>query len=573
MKYHRQEPLRHVGDVPAMGADRYGEKLALEYRGEAYSYADLEARSNRVANALVEAGIDPGDRVALFLENSLQFPESFFGVIEAGAVAVPLNHRMDVGRLRYILDDAGAAALITSPVFPSVGAELAAEVPLAFVPGGESVIDGLEDYDEHVDRASPAFDRPDRSFDDVAVQCYTSGTTGDPKGVLTTHRNLLSTVQSYTSRSGADPEDDVALCFLPLFHMYGLSVVLLLGLYNGSTIVLRTMPVPSELLSAITEFGVTSFAGIPAVYVEMLAEIERNPDAYDVSSIETLGSGAAPLAEDTRRRIEAAFDTPLTEGWGMTETSPAGTTSSTYGVRKGAGCIGQPLPDVEIKLVDPETRETRVPAAALDPTSATTLEDHGINPDDEAQVTGEIAIRGPQVFAGYHELPEKNAEVFDGWEAPRASDRSSGERSDPRDYGWFYTSDIARVDPDRFLWMVDRADDMLIVGGENVYPAEVEDALFDHPDVQSAAVVGAPHEVKGEAPVAFVVLEPGVEEQPTERELREFTLERVPTYAHPRRVFVVDELPRSGTQKVQRYKLEEEVEERLAEPLQPSEEL
>jgi long-chain acyl-CoA synthetase len=551
MKYHNQNPLRHVGDVPAVGAERYGDELAFEYRGEEYSYAELDARANRVANALTAAGIDPGDRVALYLENSLQFPESFFGVLKAGAVAVPLNHRMDNDRLRYVLDDSGAVALITSPVFPSVGTDLAESVPLAFIPGGAA---GLEDYDEHVDAAEPTFDRLERAFDDVAVQCYTSGTTGAPKGVLTTHENLLTTVQSFTSRGGADPEDDVALCFLPLFHMYGLSVVMLLGLYNGATVILRTMPVASELLDAITEFEVTQFAAIPAVFIEMLEELEENPDAYDVSSVETLGSGAAPLAEDTRRRIEAAFDTPVTEGWGMTETSPAGTTDATYGVRTGAGCIGQPLPNVELKLVDPETREVRVPWAALDPTAATTLAAHGIDPAEEAQVTGEIAIRGPQVFAGYHEMPEKTEAVFDA-------------------DGWFYTADIARVDDDRFLWMVDRADDMLIVGGENVYPAEVEDALFDHPDVQAAAVVGADHETKGEAPVAFVVFEPGVEEPPSERSLREFALERVPTYAHPRRVFVVEDLPRSGTRKVQRYKLEADAEDCLDGPLEPSENL
>jgi long-chain acyl-CoA synthetase len=566
MKYHRQEPLRHVGDVPAMGADRYGERLALEYRGEECSYADLEARSNRMANALVEVGVEPGERVAMDLENSLQFPETFFGIIKAGAVAVPLNHRMDRDSLVYILANADARALVTSPVFPSVGTDLAEEVPVAFIPGGA---EGLEDYDEHVDAAAAEFDRPERTFDDVAVQCYTSGTTGDPKGVLTTHENLLTTAQSYSSRGGADPEEDVGLCFLPLFHMYGLSTVLLTGLYNGATVILRTMPVASDLLSAITEYEVTQFAGIPAVYIEMVQELEANPEEYDVSSIETLGSGAAPLADDTRWRIEAAFDTPLTEGWGMTETSPAGTTASTYGVRKGAGCIGQPLPNVEIKLVDPQTRETRVPAAALDPTSAATLADHGVDPDDEGQVTGEIAIRGPQVFEGYHDMPEKTEAVFDDREAQSASDGSS----DSREERWFYTDDIARVDEDRFLWMVDRVDDMLIVGGENVYPAEVEDAMFEHPDVQAAAVVGAPHEVKGEAPVAYVVLESGVQQAPTERELREFALECVPTYAHPRRVFFVDELPRSGTRKVQRYKLEEDAEERLDEPLESSEEL
>ena len=186
MKYHRGDPLRHVGDVPSMGADRYGGALTFEYRGDEYSYAELETRSNRAANALVKAGIEPGDRVALYLEDSLQSPESFFGVIKAGAVAVPLNHRTDRERLRYVLGDSGAVALITSPVFPSVGTDLAEGVPLAFIPGGA---EGLEDYDEHVDAASPAFDRPDPAFDDVAVQPYTSGTTGDPKGMPTTHRN------------------------------------------------------------------------------------------------------------------------------------------------------------------------------------------------------------------------------------------------------------------------------------------------------------------------------------------------------------------------------------------------
>lgn len=552
MKYYQQAPLRHVADVPAMAAERYGDKLAFEYRGDERTYAELDARTNQVANALVDAGIEPGDRVAMYLENSLQFPETFFGIIRAGGVAVPLNHRMDLDRLRYVLRDSDSVALVTSPVFPSVGVELAEEVPQAFIPGGA---EGLTDYDEVVDAASDEFDRPERSVDDIALQCYTSGTTGDPKGVLTSHENLLTTANAYAKRNGGDPETDVSLLVLPLFHMYGLSTIMLTSLYQGGTIVLKTLPVPQTLLQAITEHGVTTFAAVPAIYIEMVAELESNPDAYDVSSIETLGSGAAPLADDTRRRIEKAFDTPLVEGWGMTETTPAGTTSSAYGVRKAAGCIGQPVPDLELKLVDPDTRETRVPAEFLDPVGLGDAAAFGIDFDDEESVTGEIAVRGPQVFEGYHGLPEKTAAVFD-------------------DDGWFYTDDIARVDEDRFLWMVDRADDMMIVGGENVYPAEVEDALFEHPKIQAAAVVAAPHAVKGEAPVAFVVLEPGVEDDElTETAVREFALEHVPTYAHPRRVFFVDELPRSGTQKVQRYKLEAEAEERLDGPLSSSETL
>jgi long-chain acyl-CoA synthetase len=553
MKYHRQEPLRHVGDIPAMGAERYGDKRALEYRGESYSHEDLDARANRVANALVDLGVDPGDRVAMYVANSLQFPETFFGIVRAGAVAVPLNHRMDKGRLEYILDDAGAEVLVGSEVFPSVVADLSGHVATTLIPGGDEDA-GLLDYDAHVDGASAAFDRPEREFEDVCLQCYTSGTTGDPKGVLTSHENVLTTSRSYTKTGGGDPEESTALLVLPLFHMYGLSVVLINGLYNGAEIVLKTLPVASQLLGAIEEHEVTQFAGIPAIFIEMLDEYEADPDAYDLSSIETVGSGAAPLADDTRDRVEAMFGAQLIEGWGMTETTPAGTTNSVRGIIKGAGCIGRPSPDIEIKLVDPATRETRVAAEWLDPHKPVDITDH-VDFDDEAAHTGEMAVRGPQVFEGYHGMPEKTAEVFD-------------------DEGWFYTDDIARVDEDRFLWMVDRADDMIIVGGENVYPAEVENALFDHPGIAEAAVVGAEHAVKGEAPVAFVVLATDADpDAVTERAVREFALERVPTYAHPRRVFFVDELPRSGTRKVQRYRLAEQAAERLGGPLEPSEEL
>jgi long-chain acyl-CoA synthetase len=322
------------------------------------------------------------------------------------------------------------------------------------------------------------------------------------------------------------------------------------AVYQGGEIILKTFPVASQLLEAITEHEITSFAAVPAIYIEMVSEYEQNPDKYDVSSIESLSSGAAPLAEDTRERIEEVFDTPLVEGWGMTETSPAGTAQSSRGVHKGAGCVGQPLPDLELKLVDPETRETRVSAEFLDPSRP--VDTSEVDFDDEESVTGEIAVRGPQIFKGYYKMPEKTAEVFD-------------------DEGWFYTDDIARVDEDRYLWMVDRADDMMLVGGENVYPAEIENELYSHPEIQEVAVVAAPHKVKGEAPVAFVV--PEHDADPTEREIREFALERVPTYAHPRKVFFVDELPRSGTRKVQRYKLEDEVEEKIEGALESSEEI
>ena len=263
--------------------------------------------------------------------------------------------------------------------------------------------------------------------------------------------------------------------------------------------------------------------------------------------MEALGAAAAPLPDDTKRNLTRDFDVSMSEGWGMTETAGLVTLRSPA-VNKAAGCIGQPLRKLELELRDPDTRETVVPAGALNPRTAPVD-----LPEDEAGRTGEIAVRGPQVFEGYHGLPERNEAVFD-------------------EDGWFHTEDIARVDEDGHLWIVDRADDMIIAGGENIYPAEVEDALYDHPDVAEAAVVAAPHEVKGEAPVAFVV--PEQDADLGERAVREFALEHVASYAHPRRVWFVDELPRSATQKVQRYRLEERVEDELGgEPLASSEQL
>ncbi|MDY7081525.1 MAG: class I adenylate-forming enzyme family protein, partial [Halobacteria archaeon] len=444
MDYHKGEPIRNVAEIVEMGADTYGEKRAFEYRGDELSYQDLERRSNQVANALVEHGVEPDDRVAMYIENSLQFPETFFGIIKSGAVPVPLNHRMDMERLVYVLEDSDSKAIVGSDVFAGLVQDLHDEsgTETVLLRGVENEDANIHDYDTVVEAASDDFETYQHEFDDVTLQCYTSGTTGNPKGVLTTHRNILSTVQSYSQLGGIDPEDASTLVVLPLFHMFGLSTVMLTSLYNGGEIILKTLPVAQTLLQAITEHEVTSFAAVPAIYIEMVEEYEKNPEKYDLSSIEALGSGAAPLAEDTRKKIQEVFNTPLTEGWGMTETTPAGTANSTRGVRKGAGCIGQPLPDLEIKLVDPTTRETRVPPEFLDPSAVAEPDEYGIDFDDEETVTGEMAVRGPQVFEGYHNLPDKTDEVFD-------------------DEGWFYTDDIARVDEDRFLWMVDRADDMI----------------------------------------------------------------------------------------------------------------
>jgi long-chain acyl-CoA synthetase len=548
MEYYQGSPLRNLGNLPSMGAHRYGDETAFLFHGQETSYADLEEGANEIANVLVDNGVTAGDRVGLFVPNQPLFPQAYFGTIKAGGVAVPLNLRMDPDTLGYVIEDAGIDHLIGSPF-------LADEVRnLADATGVETVYlsgvsdEGIRNLSHARMDADDRFPTAGRRYDDVACQPYTSGTTGRPKGVLLTHENLLSAVESYSAGVlGVDP-DDTLLLVLPLFHIYGLNALMGSFLYRGSEMVLQPEPEGEAMLDAVDDHDVTKFAGVPAMYTMMYREYREDPDRWDLSSLADCTCAAAPLAEDTRRTIEQAWNVPIIEGWGMTETAPAGTLEPANGVRKEAGCIGPPVPNVELKVVDPDTRETIVGPEDLSPRG---MADPRVDFEDEGSVTGELAVRGDNVFEGYHGRPEATAQAKD-------------------DEGWFYTRDVARVDADGYFWMVDRADDMIIVGGNNVYPAEVENALYEHEAVAEAAVVAAPHELKGSAPVAFVVLEPGAEV--AETDLRKFSLDNVATYAHPRRVFFVEELPRSATQKVQRYKLEDEVDEYLEGPLTSSDE-
>lgn len=541
MEYNDGERLEHMGKLSTLAADRYEDKTAFTFMGREKSYNEVEEDAKKMANVLTENGVEPGDRVGLFIPNTPRFPVAYFGTIKAGGVATPLNLKMDPETLVYVVKDAGIDVLVGSPYVADEVQELAeaAEVETLIMPGVSG--DGVVNYSHAMEDASPEFEPVDREFADIAAQPYTSGTTGKPKGVLLSHRNLLSALESYgKSGLGIDADDTIVLV-LPMFHIYALNALMSTFMMRGGKMNLQPQPEPKALLNGIDQNEATTFAGVPALYTQMFRIYRENPDEYDLSSMDYVVCAAAPLPEDTRKTIMKEWDVKMVEGWGMTETSPAGTVEPVTGVAKEAGCVGPALSGVDLRLVDPDTREQRLALDDLQP-----IPDEDIDFEDEEQVTGELAIKGDMVFEGYHNKPEKTREVKD-------------------DDGWFYTEDIARVDEDGYFWIVDRADDMIISGGENIYPAEVEDALYEHPDVAEAGVAAAPHAVKGEAPVAFVVLEEGAEV--SEEELRKFTLDYVASYAHPRRVFFVDELPRSATEKVQRYALEEMAEERLDEPL------
>ena len=563
MEYFDGSPLRHLGDLTAMGAQRYGDKTAVALSTEERSFDSIDDRASRAATVLRDHGVEPGDRVALYVPNTPGYVDAFFGAVKAGAVPLPLNLRMDTGRLAGICERAGADHLVGSPMLLG-GMEterVSLEGPLAvadaagiarrFVAGVDA--EGCTDWSAAVDDAAPLprSDRPERAFDDVVVHTYTSGTTGTPKGVPLTHENVLSAIAALTTSGLSFDPDDAVVVVLPLFHVPTFTALLAAPLYEGATAVLQAMPDPEGLLRAVEQHGVTMLPGVPALHEMLLETYLEDPESYDVSSLDALSCAAAPLPEDTAERATEAFGVGLAEGWGMTET----TTVAVHrppGVYKPAGCVGKPVRGLDARLVDPETDEVLADEDGLDPRTGP-AERHVAFGDGDA-LEGELVVRGPQVFEGYHDRPEATEMAFDG--------------------DWFHTGDVARVDRDGDLWIVDRVDDMLIVGGENVYPAEVEEALHEHPDVGEAAVVAAPHEVKGEAPVAFVVPAEGADTGDLDGEsLRSFALERVPSYAHPRRVFAVEELPHSATEKVQRHRLEDEATERIDGALGSSEKL
>ncbi|MEM0129158.1 MAG: long-chain fatty acid--CoA ligase [Thermoplasmata archaeon] len=513
---------------------------AIRYYGATYRYRDLWDLSGRFARALQEEGVGPGDRVAIYLPNTPLYPIAFFGVLRAGATVVqvsPLYHGED---LVTILRDATPEAIVTHEFLYPHLAEVRerAPVPRAFVARLRSFYPALarpfvntvlrrrghptafpDDptiVPWHRVRRAPPDPRPVPPADPktaVAVLQYTGGTTGTAKGAMLTHRNLLANVDQLAAwdverRDGAE----VVLTAIPLFHIYGLTVGMLLALCEGDTVVLQTQPDIPEMLRLIGRYRPTQLPGVPALYLGLL----RNPATHAVQlrSLRYCLSGSAPLPVEVQREFEARTGAVVCEGYGLTEASPVTHANPLVGERR-AGSIGLPLPSTEQKVVDPDDPSRPAEPGAI----------------------GELCVRGPQVMAGYYGRPEETAQVL----SPD---------------GWLRTGDLARIDADGYASIVDRKKDMINVGGLKVYPREVEEILFQHPAVAEAAVVGVPDESHGEVVRAYVVLRPG--QSATAEEIIAFVRDRLAHYKAPRSVEFRTALPRSGVQKVLRRVLRAE---------------
>jgi len=551
-----EKPLFSILDETARD---YPDKTYTIFNDFTRTFAQVKDTADRVANFLVSKGIRPGDRVAIFLPNLPHYPEIFFGILKAGGVCVTCNPLYRASELNFQLKDSGARAvfvmdhpefyataskaIIGSDVESVIICNVKSYLPkikgflgslLGKIPKAEHHEPGHFVFDDVVRSARP--EPPTLSIDpvkDEALVLYTGGTTGVPKGACLSHANLLSNVLSteqwvlIPQDSGGKPKRlekggaHTYLGVLPWYHSFGLTLCMLVSCRNASRLV--CIPDPragnppfTEVLKAVEKYKVTVMVAVPTIYSAFV----NHPllDKFDLSSVIGCGSGAAPLPIEVIRQFEEKTGAVIFEGYGLTETSPVITINPTDPETRKIGSVGMPFLSVDIKIVDLETGMNELPQG----------ED------------GEIAASGPQIMLGYWNKPEANQEVF--------------REIDGRRY--FLTGDIGHFDEDGFVIITDRKKDMIIVGGFNAYPKEIEEVLYTHPKVALAAVVGIPDPHTGEAVKAFIQLKPG--ETATEEEFLEFCKSRLSGYKRPRSVEFRETLPTSVVGKVLRRVLRDE---------------
>jgi len=482
-------------------AGRHGAGIALKLDDVEVNYGLLDAGSARVAGLLARHGFERGDRVAIMLPNVPYFALLYYGVLRAGGVVVPVNPLLKAREVRFYLEDSSAKIIFAWHDFrdeATEGANAAGADLIAVVPG---------EFENLVQHADPIHDVVDVEGDDTAVLLYTSGTTGEPKGAELTHSNLKRNVEVTLETLIQIDERDTLLGALPLFHSFGQTCGLNCAVAAGARLTLIPRFDPDKALEIIERDRVTIFEGVPTMYTAMLNS--ANKEEVDLSGLRLCVSGGAAMPGEIRRAFEEQFDCKVLEGYGLSETSPVASFNHPDRERK-EGSIGTPIEGVEMRVVDEDRSEV---------------------PQGEV---GEIAIKGHNVMKGY-------------WNRPEATEEAIAD-------GWFITGDMAYVDEDGFFFIVDRKKDMIIRGGYNVYPREIEEVLYEHEAVAECAVLGVPDEEMGEEVGAAVVLKSGHEA--SEDDLRGFVKEQVAGYKYPRRIWFEDELPKGPTGKILKKDIE-----------------
>src|SRR5262245_25121596 len=489
-------------------AASHGDRIAFKLDDLELSYSMLDGASAHVVGLLRSKGLQPGDRVGLMLPNVPYFPVIYYGILRAGGVVVPMNVLLQARGVRFYLEDPGAKLLFAWHGFAEAAEKGAVEA------GAECILVEPGPFEQAVGASEPVTELADRAADDTAVVLYTSGTTGKPKGAELTHSNLHRNCMATSRDLAGISDEDVLLGALPLFHSFGQTCTMNSAIATGATVTMLPRFDPDKALEIIGRDRVTVFQGVPTMYNAMLHA--ESADTADTSTLRLCMSGGAAMPAELMRAFEQRFDCIILEGYGLSETSPVASFNHPDRERK-PGSIGTPIAGVEMKLVDDDGADV---------------------PEGEV---GEIVIRGHNIMKGYWNRPEATEEAI-------------------TDDGWFRSGDMAKVDEDGYFFIVDRKKDLIIRGGYNVYPREVEEVLYEHPAVQEAAVVGMPDEHLGEEVGAAVALKKG--EHISEDDLRAFVKEQVASYKYPRRIWFVEELPKGPTGKI--LKREIEVPEKVA---------
>jgi long-chain acyl-CoA synthetase len=514
-------------------ARRFPRRDALIYLGKRISFAELDRLADRFASALKMIGVKKGDRVALLLPNVPQIVIAYYGIWRAGAVALPCNPLYSDREIEYQVKLAGATVMITLDLFAPRMLALRTQTDIRqvitahindYLPTPQKQLfpfvkrsmylpyrkeEGYYDFLELM-RAAPAgaIHNPPAP-DDLALIPYTGGTTGISKGAIISHRNISSINQILGAWFFDLPDgQDSELAIFPFFHMAGFNLVMNLSIYKGWTAILVPRPEPQAVMDIARKYRPTIFLAVPTIYVGIMALPEFGKT--DLSFIKGFFSGAAPLLIETIEALKKATGASIVEGYGMTESTSITHMTPWRGKLK-PGSVGVPLPNTDVKIVDLEAGDKELPWGE----------------------EGEICFKGPQMCGGYYAMPEETEKSV-------------------RD-GWFYTGDIGRMDEEGYLYIVDRKKDMIIAGGYNIYPREIDEVLYEHPGVLEACTVGIPHEYRGETVKAFIVRKPGA--KLSETDLDTFCRERLAAYKVPKMYEFVETLPKSAVGKILRREL------------------
>jgi long-chain acyl-CoA synthetase len=489
------EPYGHLMNLACnlmQTASRAADRPALRLDDQIVTYRQLDDRSARLAALVRSLGIKPGDRVGLMMANVPEFAVAYYGILRAGAVVVPMNVLLKEREVAFYLTDAGARLLIAWDGLAEAASGAAAA-------GAEMIAVSSRRFDAELEAVDPHPEVVSRAGEDTAVILYTSGTTGTPKGAELTHLNLARNAEVTENLLGMD-EEDVIFGALPLFHCFGQTCGLNTVVRTGACLTLLPRFDAGGALAILERHGVTIFQGVPTMYAAMM----NHPAATrtDSSRLRMCVSGGAALPLGVLEGFEQVFDCVILEGYGLSETSPVASFNPPQ--RRKPGSIGIAVPGVEMAVVADDG--TPVPAGEV----------------------GEIVIRGHNVMKGYWNRPEATAAAIVD--------------------GWFHSGDLAKIDPDGYFFIVDRMKDMIIRGGYNVYPREIEEVLYQHPAVREAAVIGVPDDYFGEEVAAVISLRSGADATPAQ--LVSFVKDSVAAYKYPRRLWIVDDLPKGPTGKI-----------------------